>query len=185
LAGKLLLIVQEALNMREELITQESIESRIFIIRGQKVMLDRDLAILYGVETRALKQAVKRNFKRFPEDFMFVLTDEELEAMVSQNVIPSMSYFGGASPFAFSEQGVSMLSTVLNSEKAILVNIAIMRAFVRLRRTMSANKEITRKLELLEKRVFKHDSDIRQLVRDIRKLTIEKSAKKLNVGFLK
>jgi hypothetical protein len=169
--------------MSEELVPYEAFEHKIYYIRGQKVMLDFDLARLYGIETRALKQAVKRNLRRFPDDFMFILTDKELESMVSQNVIPSRSYFGGSCPFAFSEQGVSMLSSVLNSERAILVNIAIMRTFVKLRRILAENKEIGRKLEQLEKRSFKHDSDIRQLVRDIRKLTVGKNNNKLKVGF--
>jgi hypothetical protein len=118
--------------MKEEPLSIQ-IERRIFLIRGHKVMLDYDLASLYRVETRALKQAVRRNSDRFPEDFMFELNREESGRLVSQNVIPSLSKFGGASPMAFSEQGVAMLSSVLRSPHAVQVNIAIMRAFVRLR----------------------------------------------------
>lgn len=106
---------------------------RIFYVRAQKIMFDFDLAQMYGVETRVLKQAVKRNLDRFPKDFMFLLNQAEIKNMVSQNVIPSRSILGGAKPMAFTEQGVSMLSTVLQSKRAIKVNITIMRAFVQMR----------------------------------------------------
>ncbi len=106
------------------------IQKKIFEIRGHKVMLDFDLAKMYEAETRALKQAVKRNIQRFPPDFMFQLTPTEANALVSQSVIPSKKYLGGALPFAFIEQGVAMLSSVLNSERAIEVNIIIIRTFV-------------------------------------------------------
>jgi hypothetical protein len=105
----------------------QTIQNRIHELRGQRVMLDYDLAELYEVETRVLKQAVKRNVDRFPHDFMFQLTNDEIDHMVSQNVIPSKSHLGGASPFAFSEQGVAMLSTVLKSKKAVMVNIVSIR----------------------------------------------------------
>lgn len=108
-------------------IKEENIASHIYLIRGEKVILDYDLAMLYGVETRVLKQAVKRNVKRFPDDFMFVLTLDEVNSLVSQNAIPSKSYFGGALPMAFTEQGVTMLSIVLRSKRAVQVNIAIPR----------------------------------------------------------
>ena len=111
----------------------EVIKNKIVEIRGHKVMLDFNLALLYSVETRVLKQAVKRNGNRFPEDFMFVLTEKEIGQLVSQAVIPSKSYLGGAFPFAFTEQGIAMLSGVLNSEKAIEINISIIRAFVVMR----------------------------------------------------
>ena len=110
------------------------IQSKIYEIRGIRVMLDFDLAEMYQVETRALKQAVKRNISRFPSDFMFVLTEQEIDFMVSQFVIPSKKHLGGALPFAFTEQGVAMLSSVLRSEKAIDINITVMRAFVVLSR---------------------------------------------------
>jgi hypothetical protein len=111
----------------------EVIQNKIFEIRGQKVMFDFDLALLYNVETRVLKQAVRRNSNRFPEDFMFTLSETEINKLVSQSVIPSKSNLGGAFPFAFTEQGIAMLSSVLNSEKAIEVNISIIRAFVTIR----------------------------------------------------
>ena len=127
----------------------ESVINKILVIRNQKVILDRDLAVLYGVETRALKQAVRRNIKRFPEDFLLILTRKEIDHMVSQNVIPSKSYFGGANPMAFTEQGVAMLSSVLNSERAIEINILIMRAFVKLREIISTHKKVKEKLKEL------------------------------------
>jgi len=109
------------------------VTDKIYSIRGQKVMLDFDLALLYNVETRTLKQAVKRNKDRFPQDFMFELTGVEIENLLSQNVIPGKGRLGGAVPLAFTEQGVSMLSSVLRSKEALVVNISIIRAFVQMR----------------------------------------------------
>jgi hypothetical protein len=129
----------------------ERIEKAILSLRGQRVMLDRDLAELYGVRAIALRQQVKRNRRRFPDDFMFQLTTEEVEAMVSQNVIPSLRSLGGSLPYAFTQEGVAMLSSVLRSQRAIEVNIAIMRAFVRLRELLASHKELQRKLDELEK----------------------------------
>ena len=128
----------------------ELIKNKIFEIRGQKVMLDFDLATLYETETRTLKQAVKRNLIRFPDDFMFILTEKEIDFLVSQNVIPSKSKFGGALPFAFTEQGVAMLSSVLNNEKAIEINIAIIRSFVALRKFALNYEELTKRLTEIE-----------------------------------
>lgn len=138
----------------------EVIKSKIYEVRLQKVMLDKDLAILYEVETRALKQAVKRNSDRFPDDFMFQLTDTEVELLVSQNVIPSKSYFGGALPFAFTEQGVAMLSSVLKSKKALQVNIAIMRVFVEVRRFIVSNNLLSSQLKELKERIDEHDTQL-------------------------
>ncbi len=132
------------------LLNKEQIAAAIYLVRDQKVMLDRDLAELYGVETRVLKQAVRRNMDRFPSDFMFSLSTEEVDEMVSQNVIPSKKIFGGAAPMAFTEQGVSMLSSVLRSPQAVQVNIAIMRTFVELRHLMDSNRELARKIDTLE-----------------------------------
>lgn len=128
----------------------ELIKNKIFEIRGQKVMLDFDLATLYETETRTLKQAVKRNLIRFPDDFMFILSEQEIDFLVSQNVIPSKSKFGGALPFAFTEQGVVMLSSVLNNEKAIEINIAIIRSFVALRKFALNYEELTKRLTEIE-----------------------------------
>jgi hypothetical protein len=121
-------------------------------IRHEKVILDFDLARLYGVETRALKQAVRRNRNRFPDDFMFELDSDEVTALLSQFVIPKIQKLGGASPFAFTEQGVAMLSSVLQSPRAVEVNIAIMRTFVQLRRLMDSNRVLARKIAALEKK---------------------------------
>ncbi|SCY65085.1 ORF6N domain-containing protein [Flavobacterium caeni] len=128
----------------------ETIKSKIFEIRGQKVMLDFDLANLYQTETRTLKQAVRRNVNRFPNDFMFVLSQNEINDLVSQNVIPSKSNLGGAAPFAFTEQGVVMLSSVLNSEKAIEINIAIIRTFIAIRQFALNYNELQARIEKLE-----------------------------------
>ncbi len=126
------------------------IPTKIQQIRDKRVILDMDLAVLYHVETRALKQAVRRNIERFPEDFMFELSESEVESMVSQIVIPSKSYLGGAKPFAFTEQGIAMLSSVLKSPIAIQVNIQIMRVFVSLREYALNHRELSEKIRELE-----------------------------------
>lgn len=131
---------------------EESLRGLIHTLRAEQVMLDRDLATLYQVETRALKQAVKRNIRRFPDDFMFVLEESEVDMLVSQSVIPTKGVLGGAMPFAFTEQGVAALSSVLTSERAIEVNIAIMRAFVSMRRLLASSTPLLDRLETLEKR---------------------------------
>ena len=168
---------------KKSLIPSESVVNKILVIRKQKVILDRDLAMMYGVETRALKQAVKRNIKRFPTDFMFTLSKKEIEKMVSQNVIPSKSYFGGANPMAFSEQGVAMLSTVLNSERAIEVNILIMRAFVKLREIISTHKKVEEKLKEFENKLKKHDDQIVQIIQVINQLITPPASPKKKIGF--
>ena len=149
-----------------DLVPIERIESKIYLIRGQKVMLDRDLAELYGVETFVLNQAVKRNIERFPEDFMFSLTRKEI-LNISQIVI-SLKFSKNVN--AFTEQGIAMLSGILKSKRAILVNIAIMRAFVRLRHILATHKELARKLEELERKVEGHDVEIRSIFEAIRQL---------------
>lgn len=138
-------------------IETQSIQNKIYTIRDTQVMLDRDLAELYAVETRALKQAVKRNIERFPEDFMFELTDFEIDYLVSQSVIPSKKHLGGAKPFVFTEQGVSTLSSVLSSDKAIQIHIDIMRAFVKMRKFISQNASIFQKIESIEKRQISYE----------------------------
>lgn len=142
----------------------ELINQKIHQIRGQKVMLDYDLAALYGVETRALKQAVRRNMDRFPLDFMFRLNEVEIDEMVSHFVIPSKSQLGGASPFAFTEQGVAMLSSVLKSKTAIEINIQIMRAFVTIRQVALTNKELSERLSIIEKHYDKQFSDVYEAI---------------------
>lgn len=155
-------------------------EQRILILRDQKVMLDFHLAELYGVETRALKQAVRRNPERFPEDFMFELDPEEAGILVSQSVIPGLGKLGGAAPMAFTEQGVAMLSSVLRSSRAVEVNIAIMRAFVRLRQMLATHKELAAKLEEMEK---KYDGQFRLVFDAIRQLMTPPAIPKREMGF--
>lgn len=147
---------------KEVLLTvpQEMIMNQIYYIRGHKVMLDVHLAELYKVENRALKQAVRRNMDLFPSDFMFVLTEAEVNIMVSQNVIPSKQSLGGAQPFAFTETGVAMLSSVLKSKRAKEMNIAIMRAFVALRRMLIDNTELRLAIEEIRKKTDNNTKNI-------------------------
>jgi hypothetical protein len=165
-----------------------SIEPHILTVRRQKVMLDADLAELYGVPTRILVQAVKRNLERFPHDFMFRLTEQEFAILRSQSVTSrSANNWGGrrSAPYTFSEQGVAMLSSVLHSARAIAVNIAIMRAFVRLREVAVANAALAHKLDELERRVSRHDSSIASIVQAIRELVVPPDAKpKRRIGFI-
>ena len=153
-----------------EAVLETVVEHRILMIRGLRVMLDKDLAYLYKVKSRSLRQQVKRNKMRFPEDFMFRLTDEEVDIMVSQNVTPSRKYLGGHLPYAFTEQGVAMLSGVLHSRRAVQVNVAIMRAFVKLRHVLSANKKLIGRLNELERKIEKHDVEIQSIFEAIRQL---------------
>lgn len=132
----------------------------MFVLREEKVMLDVHLAEIYGVETRALKQAVRRNMDLFPDDFMFVLNEIEVELVVSQNVIPSKQYLGGSMPFAFTETGVAMLSSVLKSKRAKEMNIAIMRAFVALRKMILNNTELRLDIEYIKKKIDNHGKNI-------------------------
>jgi len=166
------------------MIPQEIIEQKIFMIRGHKVMLSHHLAQLYGVETRVLIQAVKRNIERFPEDFMFQLSVHEFENLKSQIVISSWGGLRRSRPYAFTEQGVAMLSSVLRSKRAIQVNIAIMRAFVRLRQIFATHKELAHKLSELEKKIEKHDAEIQAIFEAIRQLMTPPEKQK-RIGFLK
>ena len=142
----------------------EIIKKSILEIRGKKVMLDMDLAKLYEVETRVLKQAVRRNMERFPEDFMLTLDQYEIQNLVSQNVIPTINHFGGALPFAFTEQGIAMLSSVLKSKTAIQINISIMRAFVMIRQFALTYQELNEKLIELAKKHNQKFTDIDQVL---------------------
>ncbi len=156
--------------MSKQIIGVIGIEQKIFLIRGQKVMIDRDLAELYGVSTKALNQAVKRNPRRFPGDFMFQLTTREKRELVTKCDRFDPLKHATVTPFVFTEQGVAMLSTVLNSERAILVNIAIMRAFVKLREILFAHKKLVHKLNELEHKVGRHDEAIQTIFEAIRQL---------------
>lgn len=158
----------------------ERIESRIYLLRGHKVMLSPDLAELYGVEPRALVQAVKRNIERFPADFMFQLNDREFENLKSQIVISSWGGSRRAAPYAFTEQGVAMLSSVLRSRRAVMVNVEIMRAFVRLRQMLGAHADLARKLAALEK---KYDAQFKVVFDAIRELMAPPAGKKRPIGF--
>ena len=166
--------------MKKAIIPSSRIENKIFFVRSHNIMLDRDLADLYGVETKVLVQAVKRNIDRFPDDFMFRLTRQELTNLRSQ--IVTSSQWGGRRypPYAFTEQGVAMLSSVLKSKKAVQVNIEIMRTFVKLRNLLSTNVELARKLEQLEK---KYDSQFKIVFDAIRELMAPPSKKRRKIGF--
>ena len=146
-------------------------------------MLSTHMAQLYGVEPRSLVQAVKRNIQRFPEDFMFQLTSEEFDALKSQFVISSWGGLRRARPYAFTEQGVAMLSSVLRSERAIQVNIAIMRVFVRLRQMLATHKELATKLAELENRLKDHDEQILAIFEAIRALMVPPEKPKKKIGF--
>ncbi|NLE08941.1 MAG: ORF6N domain-containing protein, partial [Dehalococcoidales bacterium] len=160
----------------------ERIEKTILLIRSQKVILDNDLAVLYEVKTRVLVQAVKRNIERFPEDFMFQLSSDEFEILRSQSV--TSSSWGGRRypPYAFTEQGVAMLSSVLRSQRAVQVNIEIMRTFIRLRAMLASHEELARKLETLEE---KYDTQFQEVFEAIRRLMIPPETKKRPIGFRK
>jgi hypothetical protein len=163
-------------------IPAERIEKAILLVRGQKVMLDRDLAVLYGVETRALNQAVKRNRDRFPDDFMFELTRDEIRN-ISQSVICSSTMKHAKNAYAFTEQGVAMLSSVLHSKRAVQVNIEIMRVFVRLREMMATHKELAFKLIELEERLEGHDEQIQNIFEAIRQLMTPPDPPRKRIGF--
>jgi hypothetical protein len=190
-------------------VSYEAVSEMIFIIRGQKVMLDQDLAWLYGVKIRILNQAVKRNIERFPEDFMFQLCKEEFDILKSQDLILKKRILRSQNvilndtilrsqntspkqgrgrhrkylPHAFTEQGVAMLSGVLNSDRAIRVNIAIMRTFSRLREMIAGHKELAHKMKELERKVGRHDQDINVIIDVIKKLMHEPVKSKRGIGF--
>ena len=165
-------------------IPAERIEKAIFLIRGHKVMLDADLAELYGVTTKRLNEQVRRNLSRFPADFMFQLDGQEASALRSQ-IATSKEGRGGRRylPYVFTEQGVAMLSRVLNSERAIEVNIAIMRVFVRLREMMATHKELAFKLVELEERLEGHDEQIQNIFEAIRQLMTPPEGPRKKIGF--
>lgn len=165
-----------------KIIPVEHIASRIYFICGQKVMLDRDLAELYGVETRILTQAVRRNKKRFPADFMFVLKEREFNNLRSQIVISS---WGGSRylPMAFTEHGAIMAATVLNSQQAVAASIFVVWAFVRLRELLAAHKEFTQKLNEIEKRLSGHDKQFQVVFEAIKQLIAVDEKPKRKIGF--
>ncbi|MDI6744164.1 MAG: ORF6N domain-containing protein [Thermodesulfovibrionales bacterium] len=164
----------------ETLIPVEMIERKIYLIRGHKVMLSADLAELYGVAPKVLIQAVKRNIERFPADFMFQLSNQEFVNLKSQIVTSSWGGIRRANPYAFTEQGIAMLSSVLKSERAVQVNIAIMRAFVKLREMIASHKDLAKRLDDLEK---KYDSQFKIVFDAIRQLMTPPEPKKRKIGF--
>jgi len=170
-------------NMPTRKLSLEVISNKIFIVRDYKVMLDRDLAKLYRVKAIALRQQVSRNKKRFPGDFCFHINQKEVDVLVSQSVIPSKRNLGGYRPYVFTEQGVAMLSSVLRSQRAVLVNVAIMRAFVKLRETLLLHKELVAKLKTLEKKVEGNSEAIHAIFEAIRKLMLEEEEPKNLIGF--
>jgi hypothetical protein len=179
--------------MRRSHAVAEKVVRRILLIRGQKVMLDSDLAALYGVPTKRLNEQVRRNARRFPPDFMFPLSPEEAKFLRTQGgtlnlrsqIATSSSGYGGRRyrPYVFTEQGVAMLSSVLNSERAIQVNIAIMRAFVRLRRMLATHRTLAQKLLELERKLANHDHKIHAIFDAIRELMAPAPASKRRIGF--
>ena len=169
--------------VKEEMVPQETIEQKIFLIRHQKVMLDSDLAALYGVSTKVLNQAVKRNERRFPPDFMFRLNEGEKEQLVTNCDRFQRLKYSSVLPCAFTEQGVAMLSSVLRSSRAIQVNIEIIRVFVRLRQILSTHKALARKLAELELRLQDHDGQIQVIFEAIRQLMTPPENSGKEIGF--
>jgi hypothetical protein len=165
------------------LVAAEKIEASIVLLRGHKVLLDDDLAQLYGVPTKRLNEQVRRNISRFPDDFMFQLTDEEYALLRSQiaTLKPGRGRHRKYLPYAFTEQGVAMLSSVLNSERAVQVNIEIMRAFVRLRQIIASNADLARKLDAMEK---KYDAQFKIVFDAIRQLMAPPKSTPRKIGFL-
>jgi hypothetical protein len=174
------------MSLKNEIVSSERIEQLIFIVRAQKVMLDSDLAELYGVSVKRLNEQVRRNRKRFPSDFMFQLTREEYEGLRSRFATLDLGRGKHRKylPYAFSEQGVAMLSSVLNSHRSIEVNIEIMRAFVRLRQLVSTHKELSQKLTELERKIGVHDEQIQMIFDAIRQLMTPAESKRRRIGFL-
>lgn len=171
--------------IEQESIADEMIVSRIFLIRGQKVMIDRDLAELYGVETKVLNQAVRRNIERFPEDFMFQLSDDELKNWKSQIVTSNSVKIGlRKKPLAFTEQGLAMLSSVLNSKVAIQVNIQIIRLFTKMREMLLTHKDLLLKIEQLERQTDKNTEDIQSVFKYLKQMLLPvEQVNRQRIGF--
>lgn len=178
-------ILGQEMKANESLVHTERIEALILMIRGHKVLLDRDLAVLYGVETKALNQAVRRNRDRFPPDFMFQLTAEEVAGLNRSQIVTGAQKHRDPRfrPYGFSEQGVAMLSSVLRSKQAVAVNIEIMRAFVRLREILASNRELAAKLSELERHIVSHDKQIHTIFEAIRQLISPPKKRHRQIGF--
>jgi phage regulator Rha-like protein len=164
-------------------VPDEVVMNKIYLIREHKVMLDRDLAELYGVKAIRLREQVKRNQERFPDNFMFQLTEKEVENMVSQNAIPSRQQLGGYLPYAFTEHGVLMLANVLKSEQAITMSIRIIEIFVKLREVLLTHKDILLKIEQLERKTVQYDGDIKLIFKYLRELLNPPSEPMRKIGF--
>jgi len=165
------------------IVPDEAVMSKIYFIREQKVMIDRDLAELYGVKAIRLREQAKRNQVRFPENFMFQLTEQEIEGMVSQNAIPSKQSLGGSLPYAFTEHGVLMLSNVLKSERAVQMSIRIIELFVKLREMLVLHKDVQLLVEQVEKKLVKQDEKIEVLFAYLRKFTEKDDQPRKRIGY--
>jgi len=165
------------------LIPEELVMNKIYLIRGQKVMLDRDLALLYGVQPIRLREQVKRNSNRFPENFMFQLNEKEVGLMVSQNAIPSRKHLGGSLPYVFTEHGVLMLANILKSQRALLVSIRIIEIFVKMRELLLTNKDILLQLEKMERKLTGHDEDIALIFQYLKQLLNPPQPPRRKIGF--
>ena len=169
--------------VRKLTLADEIIINKIYYIRKQKIMLDRDLAELYGVDARRLREQVKRNIERFPSNFMFQLTAKEVETMVSQNAIPSKQQLGGFLPYAFTEHGVLMLASVLKSKQALDVSISVIEIFVKMREMLSTNKDILMQMQKVEKKLTAHDEDIRLIFEALKQLLSPPQEPRKRIGF--
>lgn len=169
--------------MDELNIGDKQIAEKIYLIRGVKVMLDKDLAEMYGVKPIRLREQVKRNMERFPAHFMFQLSEGEVQAMVSQNAIPSRQHLGGTLPYVFSEHGILMLANVLKSTQAIAMSIKIIEVFVKFREMLVSHKDLLLKFEQLEKLVTQHDDDIQSIFHALRQLIQQKNEPREPIGF--
>jgi hypothetical protein len=165
------------------LIPDEEIRHKIHVLRGLKVILDKDLAEMYGVKPTRLREQLKRNKDRFPENFMFQLTNEEVNLLVSQNAIPSRKHLGGSLPFVFTEHGVLMLANVLKSTQAIQMSIRIIEIFVKSRELLLWHQEVLLKLELMEKRLLTHDEELKVIFSYIKELLQPAEATRNPIGF--
>jgi hypothetical protein len=175
---------------KDLIVRDELIINKIYFIRGQKVMLDKDLAELYGVKPIRLREQVKRNIVRFPANFMFQLTDKETDTMLSQNAIPSRKHLGGYQPYVFTEHGVLMLANVLKSDRAIKMSIRIIEIFVRIREMLMTHKDILLKLEEIEKKFIDYDSKIAMIFEYLKQFELSKQKELENkdrprIGFKK
>ncbi len=161
----------------------QEIADKIYLIRGIKVMLDRDLAGMYDVKPIRLREQVKRNIERFPNHFMFQLSDEEADAMVSQNAIPSRKHLGGSLPYVFSEHGILMLANVIKSQQAIAMSIKIIEVFVKFREMLISQKDLLLKFEQIEKLVIQHDDDLQAIFQALKQVIQQKNEPREPMGF--